>query len=46
MKSKVRRVLALVMAAILLLSFAGCTGAGSTNSSGQNTTLVQKIRIR
>ena len=38
MKSKVRRVLALVMAAILLLSFAGCTGAGSTNSSGQNTT--------
>ena len=43
MKSNVRRLLAMVMAAILLLSFTGCTGAGSsngagsTNSSGQNT---------
>ena len=38
MKRNIRRALAMLMAAILLLSFAGCTGAGSTNSSGQNTT--------
>ena len=37
MKSNIRRVLALVMAAVLLLSFASCSGAGGSNSSGQNT---------
>lgn len=43
MKSNIRRALSLVMAAIMLLSLAGCTGSegpngnGGTNDSGQNT---------